>query len=411
MLLLLLLPHPRLPSLPPRAPPPLALDRPPRVSAAARRFLATRDAASSPRAAAAWQLLSSRLALPDDSLAALLARAPAALDLTPEQLLPTLDFLASRLGTPRLAAFLARQPHALLLRPDGQSPVAQQLRAHGLPEAAVRKATRAFPAATRLASGSRLALLLAFLQREARLSPPQLGRLVAAYPQLLGLSLEANLRPTVAYLASLGVDVGRAVDAHPALLSLNLERKIKPTVDFLAREAGLTSLGRVLSLQPALLSLSVQSNLRPKVAFLRELRIEPLGPQLDAYPALLSLSLEANLRPTAAAYAEAGLLAAGKLRPRHLAASLSSRVRPRLAFAKAKGRTPTLGGVSTMTDAAFCKQIGEDPAAYARFYAAWRRDDALAPKLNISWLPEGMDLASLLLDDDDDDDDSQSPRR
>ena len=174
---------------------------------------------------------------------------------------------------------------------------------------------------------------------------------------------------------------------------------MKPTVSYLGSEGGLCQLGRVLTLQPAVLSLSLESNLKPKIAFLHELGIEGLGAQLDAYPALLTLSLEKNLRPTAAAFADAGLLHGERrkaLRPRHLAASLNSRVLPRLAFCKAHGRKPTLSGVSTVTDAAFCKQVDEDPENYSRFLKAWQRERQSG--LQISWLPEGLDLAKMLLD-------------
>ena len=107
-------------------------------------------------------------------------------------------------------------------------------------------------------------------------------------------------------------------------------------------------LGRALTQQPALASLSVETNLRPKLQWLRELRIPRLANQLDAYPAVLTLSLDANLRPTAAALRRASLLGdtkggdtdgsttkPTKLRLRHLAASLESRILPRVGFGAA----------------------------------------------------------------------------
>ena len=59
--------------------------------------------------------------------------------------------------------------------------------------------------------------------------PLRSTQLLHLSPQLLGLSLESNLRPTVHYLQSIGVDVGRAINVHPALLSLGLERKVGAT--------------------------------------------------------------------------------------------------------------------------------------------------------------------------------------
>ena len=70
---------------------------------------------------------------------------------------------------------------------------------------------------------------------------------------------------------------------------------------------------------------------------------------------------------------------------------------------------PTLGMVTTSSDAAFAKQLGVELAEYLDFLEAQRgaaaaddSDDAqrTAGNLNISWLPEGFDLTKALLDDD-----------
>ena len=207
-----------------------------------------------------------------------------------------------------------------------------------------------------------------------------------------------------------------------------------------------------------------------------------LGAQLDAYPALLTLSLDANLRPTADALRDAGLLpppASGEgapptaLRPRHLAASLDKRVRPRVAYCEMRRAAELLGGegeeatvraqrllitpdwrcaltgpafepffllgqsdqwerwvgassgraypslsmVTTISDAAFAAQLGVDLPEYLAFRSAWLdRQGAggagggAAGKgagaagggegaLNIPWLPEGFDLEGLLAAD------------
>ena len=183
-------------------------------------------------------------------------------------------------------------------------------------------------------------------------------------------------------------------------------------------------------------------------------------------PALLTLSLEHNLRPTAAALRDAGLLdvplrpdGAGAgvdgggdgggedanlpktaLRPRHLAASLDGRVRPRLAFAEhcraadatssvdgsdgADGagdaggagglarsrRKLSLGAVTTMSDGAFAEALGATPEQYDQFKKSWMQRNSLTGSvkraksadgseggLDISWLPEGFDLAAQVL--------------
>ena len=50
---------------------------------------------------------------------------------------------------------------------------------------------------------------------------------------VLGLSLESNVLPTIAYLASVGVDAPKAVRKHPQLLGLSIAANLQPTVAFL----------------------------------------------------------------------------------------------------------------------------------------------------------------------------------
>ena len=128
------------------------------------------------------------------------------------------------------------------------------------------------------------------------------------------------------------------------------------------------------------------------------------------------------------------------LRPRHLAASLDGRVRPRLAFAEhcraadatssvdgsdgADGagdaggagglarsrRKLSLGAVTTMSDGAFAEALGATPEQYDQFKKSWMQRNSLTGSvkraksadgseggLDISWLPEGFDLAAQVL--------------
>ena len=219
--------------------------------------------------------------------------------------------------------------------------------------------------------------------------------------------------------------MGKAVTAHPALLSLSRDAKLVPTVEYLL-SIGMRQVGRALGAQPSVLSLSIEANLKPKVAFFHSIGLDRapggLGAQLDGYPALLTLSLEVNLRPTAEVLAAAGLLAASDraaptaLRPRHLAASLSGRVLPRLAFCEARQvvrsaessadeprpTRPTLSSITTVSDAAFAKQMGASKDEYDAFKEAWssRGNRSSDSGLAVSWLPDGMDLEALILQDD-----------
>ena len=63
--------------------------------------------------------------------------------------------------------------------------------------------------------------------------------------------------------------------------------------------------------------------------------------------------------------------------------------------------------VTTMSDAAFAKELGVAVDEYTAFCSAWRaqQDSAAAAaggddlRLSIPWLPEGFDIASHLVDD------------
>ena len=471
---------------------------------------------------------------------------PGVLKLNGPRLAEATLFLEGYVGADRVGQFVEMHPQSLLWRDEDALPVAQHLRTIGLSKAAIERVRKALPTVDRITSADNVERTLSFLREELKLSRPKLGALVASYPQVLGLSLEQNVRPTVEfvrglgvapakafgrhpsllglsiernlrpsadYLQSLGVDLSKAVAKNPTILSLNIDRNVMPTVAYL-RTLGMRRIGRVLTQQPSILSLSVTTNLLPKEAFLRQIGLDEapggLGAQLDAYPALLTLSLEQNLRPTAEALAEAGLIdldrgggevgcgpdadvsqsgeAAGiageagakaemdaevdtevdteveaeadmeaeaeveaeadmeaeaeadteadveaalplrrptALRPRHLAASLDGRVRPRLAFAAhrreqvaseaadaaADARPPaptpklTLGAVTTMSDAAYAAALGTSAAEYAQFRAAWsleHGDPAAAAEgtpgaLKIPWLPSGFDLAAEMM--------------
>ena len=459
---------------------------------------------------------------------------PGVLKLNGPRLAEATLFLEGYVGADRVGQFVEMHPQSLLWRDEDALPVAQHLRTIGLSKAAIERVRKALPTVDRITSADNVERTLSFLREELELSRPKLGALVASYPQVLGLSLEQNVRPTVEfvrglgvapakafgrhpsllglsiernlrpsadYLQSLGVDLSKAVAKNPTILSLNIDRNVMPTVAYL-RTLGMRRIGRVLTQQPSILSLSVTTNLLPKEAFLRQIGMDEapggLGAQLDAYPALLTLSLEQNLRPTAEALAEAGLIdldrgggevgcgpdadvsqsgeAAGiageaeakaemdaevdaeadteveaeadmeaeadteaeadaeaallprrptALRPRHLAASLDGRVRPRLAFAahrreqvaseaadaaddaRQPAPTPklTLGAVTTMSDAAYAAALGTSAAEYAQFRAAWsleHGDPAAAAEgtpgaLKIPWLPSGFDLAAEMM--------------
>ena len=85
---------------------------------------------------------------------------------------------------------------------------------------------------------------LEFLQQALKLSTDELRDILVTYPQLLGLSLDDNLRPTVEFLMSNnGADLTVSqlsyfVSYQPALLAYSLEKRIKPRMERM-REANI----------------------------------------------------------------------------------------------------------------------------------------------------------------------------
>jgi len=411
--------------------------------------------------------LGAALELAPDEVGRLLLAAPArVLDLPLARLECTVAFIESHVGGHEcVGQFVQKQPQALLWK-SGAGPIVQHLQSLGVSEKAIRVARAA--GFDSLSSTTNAAAVLAFVQEALGLSTAQLSTLLAKYPQLLGLrlanvratveyvashgvpakvfarhpqlfglSLDKNLRPTCEYLEGLGVDLGRALASNPTVLSLSLEQNIVPTVGYL-ESVGMRKLGRVLTRMPSILGLTVAGNLQPKVEYLESLGLgdlgDGLGAQLDVSPELLTLSLEQNLRPKVEALHRAGLIPAGReatagrngLRPRHLTASLNSRVRPRLAFCDARQRALAAGTVedvtgpilkkrsirerltlnilTTCSDAAFATQVGASAEEYAEFRAAFvisAAAEALAVQtadLVIDWLPKGFDLGEALRD-------------
>ena len=120
-----------------------------------------------------------------------------------------------------------------------------------------------------LASEANLERTLAYLQGdEIGLDAAAVRRLISSYPQLVGLSLDANVRPTAEFLDALGADAADALRRHPQILGLSLDANLKPTAQFLAGIG--VDVGAAVDRHPALLSASVERKLAPAVAFLRD---------------------------------------------------------------------------------------------------------------------------------------------
>ena len=127
------------------------------------------------------------------------------------------------------------------------------------------------------------------------LSHEQVAKVVAGFPQLFGLSIEANLKPTVAWVHDVGLSpwqVAKVMFRFPKVFSYGIDVKLKPAVMWL-EEVGLTQLevAGVIAAFPQVLSLSIEKNLSPKHLFLLEhLSGEEVRDMMVRLPALLGFS-------------------------------------------------------------------------------------------------------------------------
>ena len=156
-------------------------------------------------------------------------RAPQVLSLSAEaNLRPTLALLTSRLTAPAPAPVPAAGGESAAAAGAARAAAERAADARSL----VAKVVLGYPSVLTLSVAS-LDAKLAYLEARLELSPAQLSHVVATMPQALGLSVEANLEPKLAFLAeSLGIVTTSAlaelVARDAKVLSASLERRLRP---------------------------------------------------------------------------------------------------------------------------------------------------------------------------------------
>eukprot|EP00566_Odontella_aurita_P005601 CAMPEP_0113559128 /NCGR_PEP_ID=MMETSP0015_2-20120614/18724_1 /TAXON_ID=2838 /ORGANISM="Odontella" /LENGTH=576 /DNA_ID=CAMNT_0000460729 /DNA_START=470 /DNA_END=2197 /DNA_ORIENTATION=+ /assembly_acc=CAM_ASM_000160 len=167
------------------------------------------------------------------------------------------------------------------------------------------------------------------------------GKIITSSPHLLGLSVEANLQPTLDFLKkACGLDhfeSAKVVKTFPGILGLSIKHNLSPTIDFVANvlsgrsidDAACTSSGqkanesrkkelkKCVSKHPQLLALSI-SNLKMKVAFFDEIDQRSLARPDDPHP----------LRPSTQSLASRVVLSA----PSTYSLSLHDNIMPKVGF-------------------------------------------------------------------------------
>ncbi|CAE7547050.1 MTERF5, partial [Symbiodinium pilosum] len=127
------------------------------------------------------------------------------------------------------------------------------------------------------------------------------SKVISRFPQVLGCSIEENLKPTVQWLRDSGLkeaEVSKVISRLPQVLGYSIEENLKPTVQWL-RDLGLqeAELSKVISRLPQVLGCSIEENLKPTVQWLRDLGLSEaeVSTVISRFPAVLGYSIEENL--------------------------------------------------------------------------------------------------------------------
>ncbi|KAJ4834301.1 hypothetical protein Tsubulata_034314 [Turnera subulata] len=154
-------------------------------------------------------------------------------------------------------------------------------------------------------SRRKLATILDFFY-EMGLSAEGIVKVLTWFPNIVGYSLEKNLRPTAEYFRSLGVRADAILLQKPQAFGLSVEGNLKPSVEFfLEKGYSKEEVGTMISLFGGLVTYSLSKTLRPKWEFF--LTMNYRREDLIRFPHYFSYSLEHRIKPRYAAVVAAGV--------------------------------------------------------------------------------------------------------
>lgn len=197
-------------------------------------------------------------------------------------------------------------PQLLELSQDKKEATVKFLENLGMPLHSVGKCLSQQPQLLGLSLEAKLQPTVNFLICECRIPSDRIGHLIATFPTILAYSIEGTLAPRLAFIREeLNVPrhkVAPLLLKFPQLLGLSIETNMQPTIKYLTSEIGIpeTEISKIIQQHPQILGLSVEANLKPKISFLLEeigVPYERLARIVASFPTLLSLSIDSNLRP------------------------------------------------------------------------------------------------------------------
>ena len=315
--------------------------------------------------------LMTEIGIPRDKLASIALKAPEIFNLDIEKSLRPLlnDMLDLGVQPHKLAKMVQSFPALLSTSQERRRMAVSSLEYLGLSPNAIGKCFCMHPQLLSLSVQEKILPTVKFLELEGGIPKTGVRKVITCVPSVLGLSIQHNLGPKFEYFKNeLHLSqhkTGAMVMKFPQVLCLSLSNNIRPTISFLTDELGVAfcDTGKIVHQNPQLLGLNVAVNLRGKVAYLvEELGVprEHLGRVICMFPTLLSLSHENNLRPKVSFLTkEAGFSLDEIVKAPHLLAySLEQRIKPRCAIMIRSGVRMALASLLSPSDEVFYRKYG-----------------------------------------------------
>ncbi|GAB2229746.1 hypothetical protein Droror1_Dr00013999 [Drosera rotundifolia] len=141
---------------------------------------------------------------------------------------------------------------------------------------------------------------------EMGISKKTIGKVLTRCPNILGCSLEDNLRPTAKYFSSMGADVTVIVQRCPQILTLSIESNLRTMTEFfLEKGYSMKEIAMMIQRSPLLYTFSLSKNVLPKWEFFVSMGYA--RSELVKFPHYFSLSLERRIKPRYALMKACGL--------------------------------------------------------------------------------------------------------
>jgi len=161
----------------------------------------------------------------------------------------------------------------------------------------VSKVVRSFPQVLAL-SRSRQVKRVYDILRELGLEQLEVVAVIESFPPILGLAIDAQILRVLEYLeVEVNVasdDLCKIVRAFPGILRLDVDDQMKPCVQFL-RQVGIGNIARILVLIPPILGMDVATELVPKMRFLDKAGLTVFD--MARFPQVFSYPLDTIIRP------------------------------------------------------------------------------------------------------------------